>query len=888
MQRPTCPLTRAVAAIAALVALAAALGASLPCCVAAAEAAPTVTNLAPNPGFELDANDDGAPDGWRPASGDGLSPTLEQDTPGRRFAWATDTIHGGKRALAMAITDNTQWPQWVSEEVPVHAGSAYTLEGWIKTRDALSGCLLYVQWLGKGGRGLAQTVTPIVLGTHDWVLSRAVMVAPAEAATASLRMIQYYNGTSWVDDLRFVEGSLEAPRARYVRIAADPFRPGRVVVGAEFDHRAAWKLDATGPGTPVHQSGTDTSVRLELPLPVGAYRFTFRYADPSTGVAAAPVLASAIVAPQGLPARYTVWPEHNLHKVRRNEPPGPPGEVRISAAANEWEPFQLVITPGRQDLRAVQVTTSDLRTAAGAVIPATALEVCREHYINITTPAVGGSGPGWYPDALPPVTGPFDVKAADGNQPLWVTVRVPADARAGVYAGHVEIAPAHAERVTVPLRLTVRRFALTPETHTATCFLIWTGHLARYYGVPTTDPKIARLYRLYYEFLRDRRISADVPPGGLATEEGARYLDDPRVASMRVPYTSDVAKLKQTVELIKRKGWHHKAYFYVVDEPSPADYPRVKQAWEVIKQVDPAIPYVVTIQPVPGLYGAVTAWCPISKLFDPGVAQARQALGEQVWWYTALDHSYPGFSYHVDYEAMETRFPAWEQMLWNIRGVLYWDVNDWILDHHKPTARVLDPWTEVHNFSGAGANAEGFLLYPGDPVGIEGPVSSLRLEQLREGLEDYEYLWTLGQETDRVARRLGVTDPRLMGERRAKEMCRGLVPDPTTMEYVRDADNLLSLREAVAAEIEALKGPVPLLVATDPPAYTPTRQVKALLFGVTEPGAQVRVNGLPVVPKPNGAFSTELRLRPGDTTVRIEAAGKRGNVVQTRLLRLLG
>ena len=43
-------------------------------------------------------------------------------------------------------------------------------------------------------------------------------------------------------------------------------------------------------------------------------------------------------------------------------------------------------------------------------------------------------------------------------------------------------------------------------------------------------------------------------------------------------------------------------------------------------------------------------------------------------------------------------------------------------------------------FSHGGAyNGGGQLLYPGDEVGIEGPVASIRLKALRDGMEDYEY-----------------------------------------------------------------------------------------------------------------------------------------------------
>ena len=42
-------------------------------------------------------------------------------------------------------------------------------------------------------------------------------------------------------------------------------------------------------------------------------------------------------------------------------------------------------------------------------------------------------------------------------------------------------------------------------------------------------------------------------------------------------------------------------------------------------------------------------------------------------------------------------------------------------------------------------NGDGFLIYPGKLIGVDGPVSSVRLEQAREGVEDYEYLHLLKQ-----------------------------------------------------------------------------------------------------------------------------------------------
>jgi hypothetical protein len=45
---------------------------------------------------------------------------------------------------------------------------------------------------------------------------------------------------------------------------------------------------------------------------------------------------------------------------------------------------------------------------------------------------------------------------------------------------------------------------------------------------------------------------------------------------------------------------------------------------------------------------------------------------------------------------------------------------------------------------------EGSLLYPGVDVGVQGFITSIRLKQIREGLEDYEYLTILAQRRSRA------------------------------------------------------------------------------------------------------------------------------------------
>ena len=71
---------------------------------------------------------------------------------------------------------------------------------------------------------------------------------------------------------------------------------------------------------------------------------------------------------------------------------------------------------------------------------------------------------------------------------------------------------------------------------------------------------------------------------------------------------------------------------------------------------------------------------------------------------------------------------------YGITGLLYWTTVYW--------QKAGNVWTNPATY-GEGKhpfNGEGSLFYPGADAGFPGPVASIRLKQIREGLEDYEYL----------------------------------------------------------------------------------------------------------------------------------------------------
>ena len=72
---------------------------------------------------------------------------------------------------------------------------------------------------------------------------------------------------------------------------------------------------------------------------------------------------------------------------------------------------------------------------------------------------------------------------------------------------------------------------------------------------------------------------------------------------------------------------------------------------------------------------------------------------------------------------------------YGLTGLFYWTVVYWL---------EVDAWTNPLTHKKQ-FNGEGCLFYPGTDAGFDGPVASMRLKALRDGLEDYEYLVLAGE-----------------------------------------------------------------------------------------------------------------------------------------------
>jgi hypothetical protein len=452
------------------------------------------------------------------------------------------------------------------------------------------------------------------------------------------------------------------------------------------------------------------------------------------------LLAVLVAMPLSAFGDVSAWFVPSGTKVLRDAKPNPQThEGQLAAARNEAEACQLVLRSDRP-VADVVVSVSELRLAGGsATLQPRLLKV--EYVPNIVRSIA-------YPDPLPPLR-PLALQPNQA-QPVWISVKVPKEAKPGDYAGTVRL-DAGSHHAEFPLRLHVWGFALPDAPSSVTAFGLSRPCIAQRHGVPVNSPESQRLYEAYYEMLLDHRISAYNIPVDLMSDGAAKYLNDPRMTSYMIPYPNDDAALKALVARLVKNGWYAKGYFYPIDEPVEKQaYTTLAKISDRLHECAPGYHWVVPFFRRPNWDGRITAfdvmanrvniWCPNTPHFDSDATvrpsmTVRHVLGEKLWWYVCCGPGEPYNNFFVTMPALSHRVLFWQQKRENIEGLLYWETAWWAAD-------VKDPWTDMATVKDINKNirGDGSLFYPGKQVGVDGPVSSQRLEMIRDGLEDFEYL----------------------------------------------------------------------------------------------------------------------------------------------------
>jgi len=239
---------------------------------------------------------------------------------------------------------------------------------------------------------------------------------------------------------------------------------------------------------------------------------------------------------------------------------------------------------------------------------------------------------------------------------------------------------------------------------------------------------------------------------------------------------------------------------------------------DLIKRAAPGLTRFLTEQPEEGLIGHVDLWCPVVSKIGPETIAERRRQGERFWWYLCCGPKAPYIGLFIDRPAVDLRVWAWLSRKWGVEGQLVWTSNYWTSSCAFPPPAIQNPWADPMSYVsgydrppghiGYWGNGDGRFLYPPNrdiksdrKKHLCGPVSSVRWEMLREGIEDHEYFVLL----DRlIARARGSGKARRL-VRRAEQLA--TVPDAVITDdktYSKDPQPLHARRRKVAEMIERL------------------------------------------------------------------------------------
>ncbi len=176
-----------------------------------------------------------------------------------------------------------------------------------------------------------------------------------------------------------------------------------------------------------------------------------------------------------------------------------------------------------------------------------------------------------------------------------------------------------------------------------------------------------------------------------------------------------------------------------------------------------------------------------------------EARGERFFWYVAAAPVPPYPNVQLEHPLIASRSFIWMSWKYRVSGFEYYCYNLWGNNFREGKRWPEVPWN-VRGFKQY--NSDGILFYPG-PEGT--PCSSVRLENLRDGVEDWESFYILRDYADvlRAKKPVGQAAELLAASERLLDVPDEVVTSVTI--WTQDPQLLLKARRQLGETIVAMK-----------------------------------------------------------------------------------
>lgn len=305
---------------------------------------------------------------------------------------------------------------------------------------------------------------------------------------------------------------------------------------------------------------------------------------------------------------------------------------------------------------------------------------------------------------------------------------------------------------------------------------------------------------------------------------------------------------------LREKGWLDKTYLHVLDEPSLHN----AKSWiEMSKYLHNLAPGMTRMDALntPYLMDYVEVAVPmldhLAAMYDQ--FKEGQRNGTELWFYTTgvfQASSFPNKT--IDMPLMDNRVMHWLNYKYDIPGFLHWGWNRW---NENPLEEMDDNLGDAWH------------VYPSE----NGVLNSLRWEQLRNGLQDYEYFKLLEEKMREFKNDLGPEFEWIDPAQRSREIAGEIVQ--SLVDYKYEPETLHEARKEVITEILNFDSSPMVYVQTHPEEFTVLKNRASVeIFGWAEPGTKIVVNGEELPVHEDGLFLHIFNLTHSNDKIQVQAS----------------
>lgn len=525
---------------------------------------------------------------------------------------------------------------------------------------------------------------------------------------------------------------------------------------------------------------------------------------------------------------FLTYSDNALVKIRRDVPydysDSPIDEVNITAAKNEYESFQVVVLPMDSNVDNVTISVTDLVLEGNSDyrISSDNIKNYEVRYVQTTKQLYPTEYVGWWPDPLFE-TNTIGLDTNNCSEAIWFTVYVPTGLYSGRYSGIISLVSGVYEK-QISLSVDVRNFILPKYSSYRTAFGVGGSDSYRFSLLEHRispknigDAKIIlkndNSIELDFTDIRSRIIqflekglnAFTFGPYWGWHQDTQSFTVYPEGSNVSVGYPLEVLSqefdafmveyFSQWADFLREEGLIGMEHCYIYDEPSGGEYDKVRHLLANVKAADsdlsPIVPGIPRIGNQPDEFSDLGVMCPLLPAIDTSIAAYQSGRGQESWWYVCLAPKPPYPNLFIDMPSTNYRLIPWMSWKYDVTGLLYWATTFW---------SQTNPWNDPETYTTT--YGDGCLFYP--PLVSDEVIPSIRLEVLRDGIEDYDYLAILRECVDNAQSDADFDCQELIAQANAiLEIDDNIVKD--VEQYTQNSDTILAERNELAELIEEFK-----------------------------------------------------------------------------------